>query len=94
MERDRPDAGILAYLGVVFGLSTLLVGMLYLLFVSGFTEGVEAFLADPVGTLGSNPLGVVYLVAIFAALVALFAVVVAFGAKYAHPSRMDHRRNN
>lgn len=93
MASREPGTGIYAYLAAVTGLSILVILMLYALFTAGFTDGIEAFLADPPGTLQDNPLALVYLVAIFAALLSIFALVVVVGARHAHPDRLDPERD-
>lgn len=81
MDSEVSDTGIYLYLSAVVGLSAFIILTLYGFFLSGFVEGTETFLADPVGTLQTNPIGFVVLFVILAAIVLLFAVVVGFGAR-------------
>lgn len=71
------------YLLAIGVLSALTIGLLYAVFTAGLTDGIEAFLADPPGTIQENPLGLLGIASIFVALFVLFAAVVVGGARYA-----------
>lgn len=89
------DREIFVYLALVVSLSAVVVAMLYGLFTAGLSAGIQAFLEDPVEAMQDNPLGVAAVVGVHVAIVALFATIVVFGARYSQREqtrRRDERR--
>lgn len=71
------------YLLTVGTLSALAIGLLYTVFTAGLADGIEAFLADPPGTVQENPLGLLGIASVFLLLFLLVGAVVVGGARYA-----------
>lgn len=94
MDAAPARAKIGLYLLAVGGLSVFTIALLYAVFTAGFVDGVEAFLADPPGTLQENPLGILAIAGVFLSLFVLVAVVVVGGARYAERDASRERYSN
>lgn len=83
MPPEPPDDREMAlYLGGVVSLSALAILLLGTLFVTRIPEFTLAFVENPAAAVWADPIAVVLILGTIGALVALFGLVVAFGAKY------------
>lgn len=80
---DGESRGVYLYLAGVTLLAAASIGLLVLLFVTGFPDFVTALLADPRRAVQNDPTSVVLFVSAIALVVLLFAFVVVVGVKNA-----------
>lgn len=79
----RPETGIFLYLSAVVVLATVAIALSFGLLTRNLLPGIGPLIEQPVRTIQGNLVGVGVVVAIFASILALVAVVVVFGASYA-----------
>jgi len=83
MTTARPETEIFLYLSVVIGLATVAISLSFVLLTQNLLPGFGPFIEYPLRTIQGNLVGVGIVAVIFTSILALVAVVVVFGARYA-----------
>jgi uncharacterized membrane-anchored protein len=83
MTTTRAETGIFLYLSAVIGLAVVAISLSVVLLTRNLLPGFGPFLQHPIQTIQGNLVGVGAVAGVVASILALIAVIVIFGARYA-----------